>query len=458
MNISKPSILIADDDENVISALTLALRSENVHINTATTPHQVLTLLSRKQFSCLLLDLNYTQDTTSGSEGMQLVEAIRNIDSHVPIIAMTGYSSVDIAVEMMKLGANDFLEKPWRNAQLINKLKQQIEHVKILRNNAKLSQENALLNHNKHQEIIANSVEMRQVITQIERIAVSEMNVLLTGENGTGKSMLAHYLHQHSMRKDNSFIAVNMGAITESLFESEMFGHVKGAFTDAKEDRIGRFELASQGTLFLDEIANININQQAKLLHILEEKKFERVGSHVTLDADVRIISATNANLNELIDDKQFRQDLLYRLNTVEIHIPALKERVDDIIPLAKHFIEALCHKYRMPIKTLSKDAIQLMMHYTWPGNIRELSHTIERALFLSSEHEIQQHDLNLPHSNVSVAQCSQDKTLAEIEKQIIIERLQQFQHDPHNTAKSLGLSRSSYYRRLEKYQLNNEQ
>ncbi|WP_083602080.1 sigma-54 dependent transcriptional regulator, partial [Thalassotalea sp. PP2-459] len=348
MNHSKPSILIADDDENVLSALTLALKCENYQINKATTPHQVITLLSRKQFSCLLLDLNYTQDTTSGSEGMQLIEAIRNIDSHVPIIAMTGYSSVDIAVEMMKLGANDFIEKPWRNAQLSNKIKQQIERVNIVRRNEKLSQTNALLT-NKQQGVIAHSAEMRQVLTQIERIAVSDMNVLFTGENGTGKSMLAHYLHQHSTRNNNSFIAVNMGAITESLFESEMFGHVKGAFTDAKEDRIGRFELASQGTLFLDEIANINLNQQAKLLHILEERKFERVGSHITLEADVRVISATNANLEQLVIEKLFRQDLLYRLNTVEIRIPSLKERVDDIIPLATYFIEQFCQKYRMP-------------------------------------------------------------------------------------------------------------
>ncbi|MDO6428206.1 sigma-54 dependent transcriptional regulator [Thalassotalea sp. 1_MG-2023] len=457
MSHSKPSILIADDDENVLSALTLALKNENYQIIKATTPHQVITLLSRKQFSCLLLDLNYTQDTTSGSEGMQLVEAIRNIDSHVPIIAMTGYSSVDIAVEMMKRGANDFIEKPWRNAQLSNKIKQQIERVNIVRKNEKLSQANALLT-NKQRGVIAHSAEMRQVLAQIERIAVSDMNVLFTGENGTGKSMLAHYLHQHSTRNNNSFITVNMGAISEPLFESEMFGHVKGAFTDAKEDRIGRFELASQGTLFLDEIANIHLNQQAKLLHILEERKFERVGSHITLDADVRVVSATNANLEQLVLEKQFRQDLLYRLNTVEIRIPSLKERVDDIIPLANYFIEQYCQKYRMQTKTLSKEAAQAMMYYQWPGNIRELSHTIERALFLSPEQTIQLNDLNLPTNKATISQCLHEKTLEDIEKQIIIERLQRFQHDPHNTAKSLGLSRSSYYRRLEKYQLTNAQ
>ncbi|WP_286235647.1 sigma-54-dependent transcriptional regulator [Thalassotalea sediminis] len=457
MTRSIPSILIADDDENVISALSLALKHENVKIITASTPHQVLTLLSRKQFSCLLLDLNYTQDTTSGSEGMQLVKAIRDIDSHVPIIAMTGYSSVDIAVEMMKLGASDFIEKPWRNAQLLNKVRQQIAHVDTLRSNEKLAQENALLSREKNQNVIAHSALMREVLEQIQRIALSNMNVLFTGENGTGKSMLARYLHQHSERQHNSFISVNMGAVTESLFESEMFGHIKGAFTDAKEDRIGRFELASQGTLFLDEIANINLNQQAKLLHILEEQKFERVGSHITIDADVRVVSATNANLDELVANQQFRQDLLYRLNTVEIRIPALKERVEDILPLAEYFINVFCQKYRIPAKALSQEASQAITFYHWPGNIRELSHTIERALFLSTQDNIQVKDLNLPITATPVSQHLHEQTLADIEKQIIIERLQRFKNDPHNTAKSLGLSRSSYYRRLEKYQLNTE-
>ncbi|MEW6991980.1 sigma-54-dependent transcriptional regulator [Colwelliaceae bacterium 6441] len=464
MNQLTSSILIADDDIDVLSALKLALKNEPIHVTTANSPHQVLTLLARKRFSCLLIDLNYTQDTTSGSEGTSLIKAIKEIDKDVPVIAMTGYGNVDIAVEMMKLGANDFIEKPWRNTQLISAIKQQIHHIDTIRDNQKLSQENALLTKNPSINVIAQSKKMRDVLAQIKRIAISDMNVLLTGENGTGKSMLAKYLHQHSTRHSHSFLPVNMGAISETLFESEMFGHTKGAFTDAKEDRMGRFELAEKGTLFLDEIANISINQQAKLLHVLEERQFERVGSNITLNADVRLVSATNGDLSKMVEENQFRQDLLYRLNTVEIRIPALKERVDDIIPLAQHFIAKLCEKYRMPEKTLDSEAIEYLLSYPWPGNIRELNHTIERALFFASNVAISASDLNLPHtvippSNVNGTEqspCnSQEKTLEEIERNIIIERLNRYDFDPHKTAESLGLSRSSYYRRLDKYQLN---
>lgn len=449
------SILIADDDHDVISALKLALKNQPYDIVTASTPHEVLTLAERKPFACMLIDLNYTQDTTSGQEGISLIKALRQLDANVPVIAMTGFSNVNIAVEMMKNGANDFLEKPWRNSQLSAKIEQQIAHGQTKRANQKLAQENALLKAENPTAVISQSTKMNDVLSQIRRIALSDMNVLFTGENGTGKSLLAKYLHQHSTRQAATFLQVNMGAISDNLFESEMFGHVKGAFTDAKEERIGRFELAAKGTLFLDEIANINVNQQAKLLHVLEERKFERVGGVMTLDADVRLISATNSDLSVMVKNNQFRQDLLYRLNTIEIHIPALRERSEDIIPLATNFLNKLSLKYKQENKTLSDDAINALLTHHWPGNVRELSHTMERALFMSANEEITANDLNLPKQNVNQNTYNQEQTLEQIEKRIIIERLHQFDKDPNLTAQSLGLSRSAYYRRLEKYQLN---
>ncbi len=455
MNNSKHSILIADDDQDVLSALKLAFKEERFVVNLASSPAEAMRLLERKRFSCILMDLNYTQDTTSGKEGVELMRAIREVDSEVPVIVMTGFGSIDLAVDLMKLGASDFVEKPWRNTQLLQRVKQQIERVVALRRNHQLAQENALLKQQDQQQVIAKSNAMIALLGQIERIAQSDMNVLFTGENGTGKSMLANYLHQCSSRNEHSFLAVNMGAVTETLFESEMFGHVKGAFTDAKEERIGRFELAESGTLFLDEIANINLVQQAKLLRVLEERQFERVGSAVTLRADVRLVSATNANLSELVESGCFRQDLLYRLNTVEIRIPSLKERAEDIVPLAEHFLQSLCQKYNLPIKQFSTDTITTMMHYSWPGNIRELAHTIERSLFMSGTEMIEPSDLGL---NPSASECqlpNQESTLEQIEKKVIIERLRLFNNDPAKTAESLGLSRSAYYRRLEKHQLN---
>mgnify|MGYP000161818340 CR=1 FL=1 len=454
MTSATPAILIADDDADVLAALNLALKSEGYRVTTATSPQEALLILERKSFSCLLIDLNYRQDTTSGEEGKTLIQAVRQRDATLPIIALTGFGSIELAVDVMKLGANDFIEKPWRNAQLLTCVKQQVEHFKALKSNQKLAEENHLLRNNDKKTYIAESAVMQSLLTQIERIAKSDMNVLLTGENGTGKSLLASYLHQHSMRQNGSFLAVNMGSITESLFESEMFGHVKGAFTDAKQDRIGRFELAAEGTLFLDEIANINLTQQAKLLHVLEERQFERVGSHITQEADVRLISATNANLHDMVAQGQFRQDLLYRLNTVELRVPSLKERLDDILPLARHFLTALGQKYRMPEKTLSNDAIEFLLNYDWPGNVRELGHTMERALFLSTDDEISAGHLNLPAApNHLPRDC--ERTLEDIEKAVILERQQRFDKDPSRTAHSLGLSRSAYYRRLDKFQLN---
>jgi DNA-binding NtrC family response regulator len=460
MEQTTPSILIADDDSKIITALKLLLKAENYQVTTVNSPDELLRILKRRDFSVTLIDLNYQKDTTSGQEGLQLIADIKAINEQLPIVVMTGYSSVDIAVEAMKLGASDFVQKPWGNDRLLAILASQVRFHAMAKKGVKLEQENALLRSEisgNQSNIIAKSQTMQQVLSQIKKLALSEMSILLTGENGCGKSMLADYVHQCSTRKANTFMSVNMGAISESLFESEMFGHVKGAFTDAKENRIGRFELAENGTIFLDEITNISLVQQAKLLRVLEERQFEKVGSSQTQQVDVRLVSATNAELSGLIEQGKFRQDLLYRLNTVEIRIPALRERRADIIPLAEYFLKKFGDKYRLPSLGIDPDARKALIAYDWPGNIRELSHMIERAIFLSQDGMIAIADLSLSPQLTSQAKYNFDlenESLDNIEKHIIVERLQRFNNNGNETAESLGLSRSSYYRRLEKHNL----
>ena len=460
----KHSILIADDDSRILTALKLLLKAENYQVTTVTSPKARLHTLQQNHYSLALIDLNYHADTTSGDEGLKLIADIKQLDEQLPVVVMTGYSSIEVAVEAMKLGAVDFVQKPWGNDRLLSVIQAQIRIGDMQHQGIKLAQENALLRDQisaKSAGIVADSLVMKQLLTQLERLAQSDMNILLTGENGTGKSMFAEYLHQCSGRNTYPFIAVNMGAISENLFESEMFGHVKGAFTDAKENRIGRFELAEGGTLFLDEIANIHSSQQAKLLHVLEAHQFEKVGSSKTQKVDVRMVSATNSNLAELIEQGQFRQDLLYRLNTVEITIPPLRDRIADIMPLAEHFLGQHAEKYRLPQGEFAKQAQEALQAYTWPGNIRELNHMIERAIFLRQGQVISAADLGLNHSrldhipnekldNIDICNASLDV----IEKTIIEQRLEQFNYNSQETASSLGLSRSAYYRRLEKHNL----
>jgi len=461
MDRTKESILIADDDSRVITALKLLLKAENYDVVAVSSPNELLQILARRDFSAALIDLNYQNDTTSGQEGLALISAIKSLDEYLPIVVMTGYSSVEIAVEAMKLGEADFIQKPWKNDRLISIFQAQIHIKNIEQKGIKLAEENTLLKTEMlaaSTNVIAQSPVMQQLLQQLEKLALSDMNILFSGENGTGKSMLADYLHQCSNRRDNSLISVNMGAISENLFESEMFGHVKGAFTDAKDIRIGRFELAESGTLFLDEIANIPLSQQAKLLRVLEEHQFEKVGSSKTQQVDVRIVSATNASLSQMIEQGTFRQDLLYRLNTIEIKIPALRERIEDILPLAMFFLKKYADKYRLPREGFSQSAITALQAYDWPGNIRELNHMIERAIFLSNQSVIEACDLGLNQNENSQQLSSFDfdnESLEMIEKHLIVERLARFDNDCHQTAASLGLSRSSYYRRLEKHQLS---
>ncbi|MFT4939240.1 MAG: DNA-binding NtrC family response regulator [Paraglaciecola sp.] len=453
-------ILIADDDLNIIASLKYILSEENIDIIAMTRPEAVLDNLQRGSVDLVLIDMNFQQDTTSGAEGLKLVEEIRKLDDKLPIIVMTGWATIDIAVDAMRAGAKDFIQKPWNNERIISAINTQIKLAKIDKKLQRLSQENRLLSSqsfpDSKEQIIAKSPAMRQLLSTLDDLAKSDMSILLTGDNGTGKSMLASYVHKLSPRADNSFVPVNMGAIPESLFESEMFGHAKGAFTDAKENRVGRFEMAEQGTLFLDELANIPLIQQAKLLKVLEDKKFEMVGSSKSQTADVRIISATNSDLLKAISEQKFRQDLFYRLNTIQLHVPSLHERIEDIEPLAKHFLQLYGVKYNLAVPELSTDAVSQLQQYRWPGNIRELSHLMEKLLFTCKKPTITGRDLLLEET-VTSSQPAEDNELSMdgIEQQALINRLKYYGGNATETAKSLGLSRSGFYRRMSKYGLD---
>ena len=452
-------ILIADDDINIIASLKFVLADEGFDIVAVTTPEAALESAKKQNVDLILLDMNFQQDTTSGVEGLQLVAAISALELNIPIIVMTGWATIDIAVEAMQAGAKDFIQKPWKNERMLSAIENQLARANADKKAQRLSQQNKLLTSQAHPTnragIIAQSPVMQTLLSTLDDLAQSEMSILLTGDNGTGKSMLASYVHQVSQRAKHSFVPVNMGAIPESLFESEMFGHVKGAFTDAKENRIGRFEMAEQGTLFLDELANIPLAQQAKLLRVLEEQKFEAVGSSKSLVADVRIISATNSDLLADIENNNFRQDLYYRLNTIELRVPSLIERVEDIPALAEHFLLSFSVKYHRPLPQLSAEAITSLQQYNWPGNIRELSHLMERVLFTCKKDCIEAEDLLLKtteHTDESLDDPS--LSMEDIERKALIKRLAFYRGNATETAKSLGLSRSGYYRRLSKYEL----
>lgn len=455
---TKPHLLIADDDINVLAGLNFLLQDEGYQVTTVTSVEAALAQVKKQAFSCALLDMNFAKDTTSGAEGIELITSLKELDEYLPIVMMTGWATIELAVSAMRLGANDFIQKPWDNERLLATLHTQVTLARSLRVNQRLLEHNQLLQRERaaHQSgLVAQSVAMKRVLSDLSELSKSDMNILLTGENGTGKSRLAQYVHQQSVRSGSPFVSVNMAAIPENLFESELFGHVKGAFTDAKDNRVGRFELAEGGTLFLDEVATIPLSQQAKLLRVLEERQFERVGSSQTLSADVRLLSATNLDLKQAVTDGHFRQDLYYRLNTIEIKVPSLRERPEDIESLAIYFLAGFSQKYHKAAPQLTHSAIQALCDYNWPGNIRELSHLMERVLFTSKGARIEASDLGLIHAEANHSLDNPNLTLDEIEQRILKKRFQYHQENATETAKSLGLSRSGYYRRLVKYGLD---
>jgi len=450
---SNPKVLIADDQQDVIEALRLLLKSEGFQIDTATSPEQIMSTIESRDFDVALVDLNYTRDTTSGQEGLDLLTRMHAIDSTLPVVVMTAWGSVDVAVEAMRRGARDFVQKPWENERLLSILLTQAELSKALRKGQRLEAENQLLRNQGSANLIAAAPAMQPILQMISRVGPSDANVMITGENGAGKGVIAQALYSISHRSGRPLVTVNVGGLPEGVFESELFGHIKGAFTDAKTDRVGRFEMADEGTLFLDEIANISLPQQAKLLRVLETGEFERVGSSKTRKVNVRIISATNADLHAEVAAGRFRQDLLFRLNTVEIRVPALRDRKEDIPLLAGYFLKQHSERYRKLVTTYDQAAMNTLSEHPWPGNVRELDHAIERAVLMAQGTIIKTSDLGLYHSSDSSARL-EDMSLEEVECFLIKKTLARFDGNVSKAAEALGLSRSALYRRLEKFGL----
>src|SRR6202171_367990 len=429
-------ILIADDHNDGLEALQMLLKGEGHQTDAVTSLAGIFQALEKRDYALLIMDLNYTRDTTSGQEGIEVIPKIQALDNTLPIVVMTAWATIDLAVEAMKRGARDFIPKPWDNERLLTIVRTQIELAGALRKGRRLEAANQLLRGNAP-NIIAESPRMRPVLELISRVAPSDANVLITGENGTGKGLVARALHALSQRSSHSMITVNMGGLSEGIFESELFGHVKGAFTDAKTDRAGRFELADESTLFMDEIANVPMNQQTKLLRVIETGEFERVGSSKTLRANVRIISPTNANPHEEVAAGRFRQDLLFRLNTIEIRIPPLRERREDVPPLALHFLERHARRYRKELHGFEAAALQALLDHAWPGNVRELDHAIERATLMARGDAIRSGDLALRAPGEAGASLEQ-MSLEDLEKLLVQKAMARYGGNVSTAARAL--------------------
>ncbi len=469
----RPRALVADDQRQVREALRLLLKAEGFEAVLASSPVEVIETAASRELDVALIDLNYSRDTTSGQEGLNLLARLRELDSTLPVVVMTAWASVDLAVAAMRQGARDFIEKPWENQRLLSVLRTQVELARALRRGDRLEAENRLLRDagdaaehgpsrpGERRLPIAESAEMRQVLEVVERVGPSEANVLITGENGTGKGLVARALHAASSRSGRPLVTVNTGGLSESVFESELFGHVRGAFTDAKEDRVGRFELADGGTVFLDEISNISLSQQARLLRVLETGEFERLGSSRTRSADVRVLSATNADLRQEVAAGRFRQDLLFRLNTVEIHVPPLRARPADVMPLAEHFLVQHAGRYRKRLHAFADDAVAALLAHHWPGNVRELDHAVERGVLMAAGERLRAADLGLnPGGGTGAGGAPAGRApldelpLEDVERVLIEKALARYGGSVTRAAHALGLSRSALYRRIGKHGL----
>jgi DNA-binding NtrC family response regulator len=446
----QPRILVADDQADILSALKLLLKREGFEVATASSPAGVLDIAAREHVDVALVDLNYSRDTTSGAEGVALVGELHRLHPEMPVVVMTAWATVEVAVQAMQTGANDFLEKPWNNQRLLSVLRNQVQLAEARRRGRRLADENAILRAADGTDLIATSRAMQEVVRLARQVARSDASVLITGEPGTGKSLLAKLIHDWSDRADKSFISVNAGGLPESVFETEIFGHVKGAFTDAKSDRAGRFELADGGTLFLDEIGNVPPAQQARLLRALETGEYERVGSSRTQRADVRVVSATNADLPAMIHDGRFREDLLFRINTVEIRLPPLRERREEVLELANAQLERKATQYGRNVKGFDAGALAALQQYPWPGNVRELNSVVERSVLLAGGEEIGAADLRLSAAK-SGPPSLEDMSLEDAERALIRSAIKRNGGNVVAAAEALGLSRSAMYRRIEK-------
>jgi DNA-binding NtrC family response regulator len=448
-----PCILVADDQPDVLEALRFLIKGEGYLAVLVNSPAAAIHEVEARDFDAVLMDLNYTRDTTSGQEGLDLLNRIQVLDTTLPVIVMTAWGSVELAVEAMRRGARDFIQKPWDNARLSAILKTQIELGRALRRGQRLEAENSALRAERFPQLVAQSVAMRPVLDMISRVGPSDANVFITGENGTGKGLVALTLHSVSLRSTRPLVTVNTGGLAEGVFESELFGHVKGAFTDAKSDRVGRFEMAEGGTLFLDEIANISRGLQSKLLRTLETGEFERVGSSKSRRVDVRVFSATNADIAKDVAEGRFRQDLLFRLNTIELHLPPLRDRREDIPILAAHFLRQHADHYRKPLTGFDEPAIKALLAHAWPGNVRELDHAVERAVLMAQGEMVRAVDLGLRSGREGPPRL-EDMSLEDVEALLIKKALARFSGNVSHAANALGLSRSALYRRLQRYGL----
>ncbi len=451
-------ILAIDDNEDILFALKLLLKNHVEVIDTSASPNTIPDYMGKEEYDTILLDMNFTKDAISGQEGFDWLQKILELDPDAVVVFITAYGDAEKAVKAIKMGATDFVLKPWQNEKLLATVSSAIKLRRSKREADDLRQkqkEISAIQDQPFHEFIGQSPEMQEVFRTIQKVAATDANVLILGENGTGKELVARALHRNSLRKDEVFMSVDLGSIAETLFESELFGHVKGAFTDAKGDKAGRFELASKGTLFLDEIGNLSLPMQAKLLTVLERREITRVGANNHTPIDVRLICATNNDIHTMVNEDEFRQDLLYRINTVEIHLPALRERTGDIPLLANHFVKIYGKKYRKKIKGISAEAMKKLNQYPWPGNVRELQHAIERAIIMSDADTLGADDFFLSQPSQKVGELSLDTfNLDEIEKHVIEKVLKQNQGNVTQAASQLGLTRTSLYRRMEKYGL----
>lgn len=447
-------ILMIDDDEDVLLAAKMLLKKSSHQVIIEKNPNKIPFLLNNDTYDVILLDMNFSKDTTSGKEGFEWLKVIKERDPNSVVIMITAFGDVEMAVRALKEGATDFILKPWQNEKLVATISTAIKLKKSYNEVDKLRKAKQMLEEQISQpfrDIIGQSSALKDVFALIDKVAKTDANILILGENGTGKELVARAIHQKSLRKDNSFVAVDMGAITETLFESELFGHKKGSFTDAREDRPGRFELANGGTLFLDEIGNLSMALQSKLLTALQARKVTRVGSNQSIDVDIRLVCATNMPLHQMVAEGKFRQDLLYRINTVEINIPPLGERIDDIPMLANHFLNFYSKKYRKEVLTISADALNKLKKYPWPGNVRELQHAIERAVIMADSATLQESDFLFSRKGYESASAD-TLNLDEVEKSAVIKAIQLHNGNISKAADELGLTRASLYRRMEKY------
>jgi DNA-binding NtrC family response regulator len=444
-------VLAADDQADILEALALLLKGREFDLQTARSPEEVVRAVEPGDLDVVLIDLNYARDTTSGQEGLDLLSRLQAADPTLPVVVMTAWASVDLAVEAMRRGARDFVQKPWENARVLTILRTQAELARALRRGQTLEAENRALRADASAELVAEAPAMRPVLEMVARVGPSDANVLLTGESGAGKGTIARALHAASPRASRPLLSVNAGGLSEGVFESELFGHVKGAFTDAKTDRMGRFEMADGGTLFLDEIANVPLGLQAKLLRVVESGEFERVGSSRTRKVDVRILSATNADLRAEVAGGRFRQDLLFRLNTIEIPIPPLRERAEDIPALAAHFLGAHARRYRKRVTGFDGGALSALARHAWPGNVRELDHAVERGVLMARGERVAAADLALRLDGGGASRLD-DMSLEEVECLLIKKALARHDGNVSRAAEALGLSRSAMYRRLQRF------